>query len=58
MTVPEPLLEGESTQENILMSRELKYTPPDMRQFTKGKLTKEMIRILCVEVDESKIGKE
>ena len=40
------------------MNRELKYNPPDIQQFTKGNLTKEMAIILRGKVDEPKMGKE
>ena len=33
-------------------------TPPDIYQSTKGKLTKEMARIIRAEVNESKMGEE
>ena len=33
-------------------------TPPDIYQSTKGKLTKDMARIIRAEVDESKMGEE
>ena len=40
------------------MSRELKYIPPDIRQLTRCKLAKRMVRILCTEIDELKMGEE
>ena len=42
----------------MLINREWKYAPPDIRQLTKGNLTKEMVIILCAEVDESKMEEE
>ena len=55
MMVSEPFLEGESTQDNIVMNMEFEYNPPDIRKLTKEKLTKEMVRILRVKVDEPKM---
>ena len=56
--VPEPVLDGECASNQILMDRELKYNPPDIRQLTKGKLSDEMVRIIKENAEVGRMSDE
>ena len=58
MMVPEPVMDGESLSDQILMDRQLKYKPPDIRQLTKGKLSGEMIRIIRENAEVERMSDE
>ena len=58
MMVPEPVMDGESLSDQILIERELKYKSPDIRQLTKGKLSGEMIRIIRENAEVERMSDE
>ena len=58
MLVPEPMVEAEGAQQQVLAAREMKHTPPDICEMKKGRMSCEMVRMLRELMDPDRMSDE
>ena len=58
MLVPEPTVEAEGAQQQILAERGMKHLPPDIRRMTRGRMSDEMVGILQERMDFTRMTEE